>query len=30
MSLKELHTNFNDYSDGEFIILERQFWKPIL
>lgn len=25
MSLKELHTNFIDYSDGEFIILERQF-----
>jgi hypothetical protein len=21
----ELHTNFNDYSDGEFIILQRQF-----
>jgi hypothetical protein len=25
MFLSQLHTNFNDYSDGEFIILQRQF-----
>ena len=25
MFLRELHTNFYDYSDGEFILLQRQF-----